>query len=148
MLPATKNPFRIDMPTAADEFDPPKEFIESLLASEVLPKLASFELGGCPKLIAQLVIAIHDRTINIGTFDSAGSTDAQPNGELRIRTRKTGNDTRVVWRIESLFSDIMTSTGFVGFDSGGDGKRLDGQWQIRSNGWIGKYNVQSWRGWT
>ena len=136
------------MPTVADEFDPPQEFIESLLASEVLSNLASFELDGCPKLIAQLFIAIQDRTINIGTFDSAGSTDARPNGELRIRTRKTGNDTRVVWRIESLFPDIMTSTGFVGFDSGGDGKRLDGQWQIRSNGWNGKYNVQSWRGWT
>ncbi len=38
-----KNPFRIDMTTVADEFDPPQEFIESLLASEVLPKLASFE---------------------------------------------------------------------------------------------------------
>lgn len=136
------------MPTAADEFSPPQELIEVLLHSEVLPKLASLENEGCPKLIAQLVIAVRETTTPVGIYGSTGPIEAQSNGELRIRIRKTGIETRVVWRIESLFPDVMPSTGFVGFDSGGDAKWLDGQWQIRSNGWNGKYNVRDWRGWT
>ena len=50
------------MPTVADEFSPPQELIESLLVSEVMPKLASFENDGCSKLIAQLVIAVRETT--------------------------------------------------------------------------------------
>ncbi len=136
------------MSTAADEFEPPTELIELLLASEVLPRLASFENEGCPKLLAQTYIAVRESVMLIGIFGSRGKLDLQSNGELRIRTRKTSDENRIVWQIESLFPNIMPSTGFVGFDSRGNAKRQDGQWTVRTDGWVGKYNANAWHGWT
>ncbi|MGN6544950.1 MAG: hypothetical protein ACTHK7_07860 [Aureliella sp.] len=136
------------MPTTADEFHPPDDLVQSLLVYEVLPRLASFEADGCPPMFAKICIAVHAHMTHFGTYGSSGEISAQSNGELRIRMRKTGNENRVVWRIESLFPGIMTSTGFVGFDSQGDAKQHDGRWTVRSSGWIGKYNVDYWHGWT
>ncbi len=84
----------------------------------------------------------------IGVFGSSGELDIQPNGELRMRMRKTINENRVVWRIESLFPNVMPLTGFVGFDSNGDAIGHEGQWIVRPNAWCGKYNVDDWHGWT
>ncbi len=136
------------MPTAADEFEPPAELIQSLLSSEVLPRLASFENDGCPKLFARTFIAVRELKTFIGVFGSSGELEQQSNGELLIRMRKTIDQNRVVWRIESLFPTVMPSTGFVGFDSSGDAKRHDDQWIVRPNAWSGKYNVDDWHGWT
>jgi len=136
------------MPTAADEFEPSIELIQSLLAAEVQPRLASFENEGCPKLFARTLTVVQDCMTLIGVFGSCGKIDLLSNGELRIRIRKTFNENRVVWRIESLFPNIMSSTGFVGFDSRGDAIRHENQWTVRPDGWTGKYNVDSWHGWT
>ena len=135
------------MPTAADEFEPPAELIQSLLASEVLPRLASFENDGCPQLFARTFIVVRDLKTLIGVFGSSGELDIQSNGELRMRMRKTFNENRVVWRIESLFPNVMPSTGFVGFDSNGDAIGHENQWIVRPNAWCGKYNVDDWHGW-
>ena len=136
------------MPTAADEFEPPTELLELLLASEVLPRLASFENEGCPKLLARTYIAVRESKMLIGVFGSCGKLDLPSNGELRMRTRRTFDENRIVWRIESLFPNIMPSTGFVGFNSRGDAKRNDAQWTVRHDGWVGKYNADAWHGWT
>lgn len=136
------------MPTAADEFQPPTELLELLLASEVLPRLASFENEGCPKLLAQTYIVVRESMMLIGVFGSCGKLDLPFNGELRLRTRRTFDENRIVWRIESLFPNIMPSTGFVGFNSRGDAKRHGGRWTVRHNGWVGKYNANAWHGWT
>ena len=135
------------MPTAADEFEPSAELIQSLLASEVLPRLASFENDDCPKLFARTFIAVRELKTFIGVFGSSGELDMQSNGELRMRMRKTIDENRVVWRIESLFPNVMPSTGFVGFDSSGDAKRHEDQWIVRPNAWSGKYNVDHWHDW-
>jgi hypothetical protein len=135
------------MPTAEDEFEPPDDLIHLLLASEVFPRLASFESDGCPKLFAKTFIAVREFRTLIGVFGSSGKLDIQSNGELRMRTRKTLDENRIVWRVESLFPNVMPSTGFVGFDSSGDAKLREGKWIVRPNAWRGKYNVDHWHGW-
>ena len=136
------------MPTQRDEFAPDADFLALLASSVIQPRLASFESDGCPPLVALYVSAVLDQLNAVGTVAAHDNPDSNTNGEIRVRVRQTGNPARVVWCIESLFPNIMPSTGFVGFDQRGDAQIVDNVWSIRTDSWVGKYNVADWHGWS
>ncbi len=138
------------MATPRDEFRPDSTLVAIVISQTVQPRLASFESDGAPTLVPAVVIAVRDDLFPFGICSSTRmETDATTsNGELRLRFRQTGNADRILWRIESLFPDVMPSTGFVGFNSRGDARRDGDSWDVRANGWTGKYNVRDWYGWS
>jgi hypothetical protein len=136
------------MPTTADEIEPTLALIQAIVRTEVVPRLASFTKEGCRNLHPTVFIAVRQRLLLIENCGLPETTNEDPNGEMRIRVRKTFDMNRVVWRIESIFPDIMPSTGFTGFDSSGDAVWNQTDWFIRPKDWIGKYNLTKWRGWT
>ncbi|GAA4463100.1 hypothetical protein [Novipirellula rosea] len=136
------------MPTQRDEHMPDADFLALLASSVIQPRLASFEQDGCPRLIASYVVGVQNLLTDVGAVSSNGDADTHCNGELRVRVRHTGDPSRIVWRIESLFPHVMPSTGFVGFDAGGDARLGPDGWSIRNANWTGKYGVDYWHGWS
>ena len=136
------------MPTQSDEFAPGADFLALLASSVIQPRLASFESDGCPPLVALYVSAVLDQLNAVGTVAAHDNPDSDTNGEIRVRVRHTGDPARVVWRIESLFPNIMPATGFVGFDQRGNARLADNVWSIRPDSRVGKYNVANWHGWS
>ena len=136
------------MATSQDEFRPDDAVIELVLAESVMPRLASFESDGAPEMFPSITIAVRDDVLPFRLISSSSlSSDGAQNGECRLRFRQTSVPARVLYRIESLFPNLMPDTGFVGFDAKGYVLQRPEGWIDVPKDWTGKYNVDGWHGW-
>ena len=136
------------MATSQDEFRPDDAVIELVLAESVMPRLAWFESDGAPEMFPSITIAVRDDILPFRLISSSSlSSDGAQNGECRLRFRQTAVPARVLYRIESLFPNLMPDTGFVGFDAKGYVLQRPEGWIEVSKDWTGKYNVNDWHGW-
>lgn len=134
--------------TAADEYRPAPEAIDAITRSVLEPLFVELE-SQLQRPLPTILTIQRRELLGPRILLARGHADASPAGEARLRVRRTGNPERSVFQVEAIYRGVACGTGFSGFSVRGELRTKDGGFEAtRTTGWVVRYNVWEWQGWS
>jgi hypothetical protein len=135
--------------TRADEFEPPYEVVQRVIADGIRPILqACEEAVGGPFAATVTVWVGQSAGLSVEVLSSGKEAVALTiHAEVCLRFRRTINPSRMLFRAEAIFEGLSPDTAFSGFRLGGAARSEPEGVRVQPSGGTYCYNVRDWQGW-